>query len=106
MSDKKVEWVKAKPADVEKLVMELHKSGETPARIGLILRDKHGVPKAKLITKKISKIILANKEVPITEKALFAKKVDNLEKHITANKHDYTAKKALSKDIWTIKKLK
>jgi len=106
MVEKKTEWVKMKPAEVEKLVLDLHKEGNTPAKIGLILRDKHGIPKAKLVGKKISQIIIANKETPVTEKVTFGKKISTLEAHIVKHKHDYSAKKSLSKGLWTIKKLK
>ena len=51
------EWLKIKPSEVENIVIDLYKKGNTPAKIGLILRDQHGIPKAKLIGKKISKII-------------------------------------------------
>ena len=99
MVENKTEWVKLKPAEVEKLVLDLHKSGETPAKIGLILRDKHGIPKAKLVGKKISKIIIDNKQTPVTEKVTFAKKIATLEGHIAKHKHDYSAKKSLSKGL-------
>lgn len=102
---KKPDWVKTKPAELEKLVLELAKQGETPAKIGLILRDKHGIPKAKLIGKKISQIL---KEANIkfkTEKEALNEKIEVLNKHIEKHKHDYTAGKSVTKKLWTIQKL-
>ncbi len=53
----KPSWVKMKKEDLEKLIAELGKQGETPAKIGLILRDKHGVPKTRTFETKIAKIL-------------------------------------------------
>ncbi|MEK6855642.1 MAG: 30S ribosomal protein S15 [Nanoarchaeota archaeon] len=101
----KPEWVKMKLPELEELVIKLHKEGNSPAIIGNILRDKHGVPKAKLIGKKISQILVNNKlELP-SEKVEVNKKIEKLNAHITKNKHDYTAKKSLAKKQWIIRKL-
>lgn len=54
---KKPDWVKMKPAELEKIVVDLYKEGVSSAKIGLILRDKYGVPKAKLLGKRITKIL-------------------------------------------------
>lgn len=96
--------VKMKIAELEKLVLELHKSGNSPAKIGLILRDQYGVPKAKLIGKKVVQILKENKISPRTEKSSFQDKITLLEKHIADNKHDHNAKRSLTKSLWAIKK--
>jgi len=106
MVEKKSDLVKVKPAELEKLVVELHKSGNHPAKIGLILRDKHGIPKVKLLGKKITKILKDANLSAITEKEIFQKNTESLEKHISKHKHDYTSKRSLAKKLWTIKKLK
>jgi len=95
-------WTKLKPTDVEKKVIELAKSGETPAKIGLILRDKYGVPKVKLLGKKIMKILNdAGIEYPTEEKAVKSK-VEIIKKHLANNKHDYPASRSLAKKLWAI----
>jgi len=102
----KPEWVQMKPAELEKLVIELAKKGETPARIGLILRDQHGVPKAKLLGKRISEIIKEAKvDIKGEEQAVKAK-ISNLESHSAKHKHDYSAKRSLSKTLWILNKFK
>ena len=106
MTENKNEWIKMKPAEMEKIVITLHKEGHSPTKIGLILRDKHGVPKAKLIGKKITKILSENKLPHVTERSMFEKKIENLNMHISKHKHDYSAKRSLAKGQWTIKKLK
>jgi len=101
----KPEWVKIKPAELEKIVLDLAKNGETPARIGLILRDQHGIPKAKLLGKKISQIINAAGLKIKSEKELTKGKISILESHSAVHKHDYSAKRSLSKKLWIINKL-
>jgi len=102
--NKKPDWVKMKPAEVEKLIVELAKQGESPAKIGLILRDKHGIPKAKLLGKRISEILKEAKIKITPEKELVQKRIDILNKHIANNKHDQSAKKTLIKQLWTLKR--
>lgn len=100
----KPEWVKMKPVEVEKLIVDLGKKGTTPEKIGLMLRDEHGIPKAKLLGKKIAQILKENK-VPIkSDSERVTERVKNLEGHIVANKHDMNAKKALEKQLWVLRK--
>ena len=101
----KPDWVKMKPAELEKLVIELGKQGETPAKIGIILRDKHGIPKAKLIGKRISQILNENNIKFTTEKDMMKKKIKVIEAHALKHKHDTRAKRSLTKKLWAIKKL-
>ena len=88
-------WVKIKPQELEKTVVELSNKGTPPEKIGLILRDQHGVPKAKLLGKKIGQILKENGIDTNSEHDNVAKKIDILKKHFEKNKHDYTSKKAL-----------
>ena len=105
MAETKLDWMKTKPAELEKIVVDLAKQGETPAKIGIILRDKHGIPKAKLLGKKITKILKDNKLPVKNEKESVQDKIKNLEGHIAKNKKDNSAKKALTKDLWILRKL-
>ena len=89
-----------KSEDVEKIVVELGKEGKTPAQIGLILRDIHGIPKAKLVGKKIQKILNDAKVERVSDKELVNKKIEDIKKHIEKNKHDYTATRSLTKKLW------
>lgn len=105
MAENKSDWMKVKPAELEKLIVGLHKEGNSPAKIGLILRDKHGIPKSKLIGKKVVQVLKENKISHITEKQNMQNKIAALEAHISVNKHDYTSKRSLSKSLWSVKKL-
>ncbi|PIN94006.1 hypothetical protein COU54_00840 [Candidatus Pacearchaeota archaeon CG10_big_fil_rev_8_21_14_0_10_31_24] len=95
-----------KPKDVEKLVIELYRKEKSLAKVGLILRDKHGVPRAKLVGKKIKKILEDAGEPIISEKEIVQKKIKKLEEHRKKNKHDYTAQRSLAKKLWVAHKLK
>lgn len=105
-TESKPEWVKMKPAEVESLIIKLHKEGHPPAKIGLILRDQHGIPKAKLMGKKISQILKEAKLNFVAESEIINKKVDTLRSHIGKNKKDYSASRSLAKSLWIINKLK
>jgi len=101
----KPNWVKLKPAELEKLVVELGKEGKSPAQIGMILRDQHGVPKAKVLGKKVCQILNENKVKFESEKELLEKKIKVLHDHIKKDSHDYSAKRSLTKKLWTLNKL-
>lgn len=45
-------WCKYTPEEVESTVVKLAKEGQTPSRIGVILRDQYGVPLTKPIVGK------------------------------------------------------
>jgi ribosomal protein S15P/S13E len=103
--DQKPEWIKMKQSDVEKLIVELGNKGNSPTQIGVILRDQHGIPKAKLLGKKISKVLKENNVKTSTEKDQMQKRISALEVHISQKAHDKNAKRSLIKRLWAIKKL-
>jgi len=87
----KADWTKIKPQDVEKLIVDLGKQGIPHEKIGLILRDQHGIPKVKLLGLKIKKVLLKNNIDLDSEKKNIINKIEGLKKHSEKNKHDYTA---------------
>lgn len=99
------DWVKMKPAEIKQIVIDLAKKGETPAKIGLILRDQHGVAKAKLLGKKISQIITEEGIVIKSMKENVEGKITKLNTHSAKHKHDYSAKRSLTKKLWIVSKL-
>lgn len=101
----KPSWLTMKPSEIEKIVLELHKQGETPAKIGLILRDKHGVPKAKLLGKKVKEIIEHAGASISPEINYVQAKIKNLERHNSQHKHDHTSRRSLTKKLWIVRKL-
>lgn len=106
MAEQKSDWIKMKPAELEKLVVDLAKKGETPAKIGLILRDLHGVPKSKLISKKVIAILKSHKVSYKTEAQTAEEGLEKMKKHFEKHKHDKNMLRAFNKRFWLVKKLK
>ena len=71
----KADWTKLKPAEVEKLIVSLGKQGIPREKIGLVLRDQHGIPRSKLLGLKINKVLIKNKIIIDTEKNNLIKKI-------------------------------
>ena len=94
------EWIdKEKNAEwVENQVIELAKAGNSPAMIGLILRDQYGVPLVRVITgKRILDIVRENsleRQVPEDLRNLIAKAV-RIRRHLEENKRDFVSKRGL-----------
>ena len=89
----KADWSKTKPADVEKLILELGRQGTPPEKIGLILRDQHGIPKAKLLGIRVGKILSKNKMDASSAHKNIQAKIESLKTHFAKHKHDYTAQR-------------
>lgn len=109
LEEKKTEkpsWVKMKQAELEKIVIELAKEGKIPAQIGMVLRDKHGVPKAKLLGKKIKTILEENKVGYKSDQNIIEEQIEPLKVHISKNKHDHPASRALTKKLWAVHNVK
>jgi len=92
------EWSTSDAKDVEAKVIELRKNGLTCAQIGLVLRDKHGIPNVKLVTgKRINKILTENKlntELPEDLRNLMHKAMV-MRKHLDENAKDLHNKRQL-----------
>lgn len=82
-------------AEVEKLVLDLHKQGLGPEKIGLVLRDSHGIPKAKLYGKRINQILKKNKIEINPDITNLELRIEKLKKHTVKNKQDKKTKRAL-----------
>ena len=55
MAKEKTDWIKMKPEEITKKIVELGKQGIQPEKIGLILRDEYGIPKVKMFGKKLDR---------------------------------------------------
>ncbi|MDO8508961.1 MAG: hypothetical protein Q7S27_04725 [Nanoarchaeota archaeon] len=100
--EEKSSWIKIKPQELEKIIVDLAKQGNSPAKIGLILRDKHGIPKTRLLGKKVTQILKEANVKYTTEKEIVENKITNLKSHMGKNKYDNTAKKSLAKRLWLL----
>jgi len=101
-------WSKQKKKEIEGLVIKLAKERYNSAFIGIVLRDRYGVPDVKKITgKNITQIMIENKVYPdIPEDLLnLLKKAVNLKGHLEKHKQDKHSKKGLEDIESRIRKL-
>ncbi len=94
----KPSWVSYKPKEAEMIVVKLAKEGNSPSKIGMILRDSYGIPDIALVTKKsITDILEEKKQLPeLPEDLLSAiKKSVAVSKHLEENHLDQTARRGL-----------
>ncbi|MCS7121368.1 MAG: 30S ribosomal protein S15 [Archaeoglobaceae archaeon] len=89
--DSPPEWVTMKAEEVEKKILELYNEGYEPSVIGMILRDRYGIPSVRQVTGK--KLVQILKEQGVTMKypedlKALIKKALNLRKHLEFNKKD------------------
>lgn len=92
-------WSNMDVAAIEKVILDLKKEGTSSAKIGLILRDKYGVPSVKLATGKRIDEILKEKgivaEIPEDLRNLIIKAL-RLRRHLAENKKDIHNKRQLN----------
>jgi small subunit ribosomal protein S15 len=91
-------WVRYKPKEVELLITKLSKEGSSSSEVGIILRDKYGVPSVKELTgKRITKIMEEKNILPkIPEDMVnLIKRAIALREHLEQNKKDMGAKRGL-----------
>jgi small subunit ribosomal protein S15 len=91
-------WCRYQPEEVEAIVVRLAKEGYPASKIGIILRDQHGVPLCKPITgKPISQIMREQGlESPVPEDLdVLLKKASRLRAHLERNNKDQHNKRAL-----------
>ena len=92
-------WSNTDTKAIEKVILELRKEGASSSKIGLVLRDRYGVPDIKLVTggKRIGDILKENKvasEIPEDLRDLMIKAL-GLRKHLGENKKDLHNKRQL-----------
>jgi small subunit ribosomal protein S15 len=83
---------------VEALVIKLAKEGNSPSKIGIILRDKHGIALTKpILNKSITKIMKDAGVAPAMPEDLdvLLKKASRLAVHLEKNKMDQHNKRNL-----------
>ena len=91
-------WCKYQPEEVEALVVKLAKEGNTPSRIGTILRDQHAIPLVKPITGKTITTIMEEAKLSLAmpeDLASLVRKAENLSVHFEKNRGDLHNKRSL-----------
>ncbi len=91
-------WSNTDVKAIEKVIIDLKKEGYSSSRIGLVLRDRYGVPNVKLVMgKRIDQILEENglrPDIPEDLRNLIAKAL-GLRKHLAENKNDLHNKRQL-----------
>lgn len=92
-------WVKADKKKVEELVLQMAKEGLPSAKIGLFLRDQHGIPDAKrALGLSISAFLSSKNLAPAYPSDLIdlIRTAVGMRKHLVANKKDTYNRKRLA----------
>jgi small subunit ribosomal protein S15 len=93
------EWSNTDAKAITKVILDLRKEGASSSRIGLVLRDRYGVPDVKLaLGKRIGDVLKENKvasEIPEDLRDLMIKAL-GLRKHLSENKKDLHNKRQLN----------
>jgi small subunit ribosomal protein S13e len=88
-------WLKITANEVNEQVCSLAKKGLTPSKIGVILRDSHGIAQVRSVTgQKILRILKAAGLAPEIPEDLYCliKKAVAVRKHLERNRKDKDAK--------------
>ncbi|KAG2236394.1 hypothetical protein INT48_008376 [Thamnidium elegans] len=88
-------WVKTTAEEVVDMICKNAKKGLSPAQIGVILRDSHGIPQVKSITgNKVLRILKSNGLAPEVPEDLYhlIKKAVSIRKHLERNRKDKDSK--------------
>ncbi|MDH5437941.1 MAG: 30S ribosomal protein S15 [Candidatus Bathyarchaeota archaeon] len=91
-------WCRYQPEEVDALVIKYAKEGHAPSKIGIILRDQHGIPLTKPITgKTVTQILKDAGLAPSLPEDLetLVKKAASLRVHLEKNKKDLHNRRAL-----------
>jgi len=91
-------WCRYQPEEVEALVVKLAKEGNAPSRIGVILRDQHGIPLVKPIVGKSITQILKDNRMALTvpeDLEMLLRKARSLHLHLEKYKGDKHNKQSL-----------
>lgn len=99
-------WNKLKYEEIEKLVVDMAKKGMSLEMIGLVLRDKYGIPTTRVYGKKLGIILKSHGIEQRPDLKNVNKKLDILKKHLEKNKKDRKSKRALSTLTGRLEKLK
>ncbi|MEM2109631.1 MAG: 30S ribosomal protein S15 [Candidatus Odinarchaeota archaeon] len=92
------EWCTRTSEEVEALIVKYARSGETASKIGLILRDQHGIPLTKNIAnKKITQILREKGLAPQFPEDLsnLIRKAQGLKTHLEEHPKDFHSKRGL-----------
>jgi len=91
-------WCRYTSEEVEALVVKLAREGNSPSKIGVVLRDQYGIPLVKpIVGKSITEILKDNDLAPTIPEDLgmLIRKASRLHAHLERNRGDRHNKRAL-----------
>ncbi len=95
-SSEKPDWIQFSNEEVEKMIVDLKKAGNSSSVIGVKLRDQYGIPGSKVVLGKKIGVILKSAGLvdPVPEDLMnLIKKYRNVSKHMEANRNDMSNKR-------------
>jgi len=88
----KPKWLQTPPEELKRIVVDLAREGHSKSSIGVILRDKHGVPSMKSATgMSVGDILKEAEEDPLAAEdlRLLTRKAEAMKRHIERYKSDH-----------------
>lgn len=92
----KPDWIQFSNDEVEKMIVDMKKSGTSKSDIGIKLRDQYGIPGVKTVLgRKIGSVLKdAGVVDPVPEDLMnLIRKYQNVSKHVEANSKDHSNKR-------------
>ena len=94
----KPDWVEYSNEEIEELIIKLYKEGNPPSKIGIILRDQHGIPNVKSITGMKITEILEKHDIKLEypeDLINLMKKAVNIREHLKEHPKDLHSRRGL-----------
>ena len=101
-------WSNTNKEEIEKTLIQLANQGKSTSEIGMVLRDRYGVPDVRKVTgKKILSIMKENKLAPKVPEDMYnlISHVLELKKHLDSNPKDVHNKRSFNNKISKIRRL-
>lgn len=94
----KPDWVEYSNEEIEDLIVKLYREGNSTSKIGIILRDQHGIPSVKAVTGlKITQILEKHEMKPEYPEDLMnlIRKAVNIRDHLKEHPKDLHTRRGL-----------
>lgn len=101
-------WSNTNKEEIEKTILQLAAQGKSTSEIGMVMRDRYGVPDITLVTgKKVTATLKENNAAPKVPEDIYNLIVNVLElkKHLDRNPKDVHNKRAFNNMVSKIRRL-
>jgi len=88
-------WLRYTQEEVKAIIIKLANKGLTSEKIGLVLRDRYGIPKISLYGLKIKQVLEEKEKFQEPTVINLKNKLDKIIKHYEKHKHDKRAERSL-----------